>query len=302
MAERVALLDSHVGSGVPDESSMVGIYTPEATTGTVSVVGSHRITHEVPDHDVISCGVGHVFGHLPFRWGNPRGAKKLRGNNRPKEVRFICMLRIMLVLSTVACITSPVMYWVLKGRMTDDDGDGVNKTDAYGPMAVQPILLLFLYLCKYKVDQLQKAQQLVKDVVNKQSRQEIATAIALGAEVVPVSVVEDVGLPYSPTSPSSPGSPMSPYDNHLLDLQASEIVDLHIKLNPCIQHTEDPTRPPLESARCIIQEIATDGVQLAKYTPLYRGIPTLPEADRFRFSLLVGMRQPALYSLRQTRF
>eukprot|EP01061_Rhynchopus_euleeides_P046111 TRINITY_DN8618_c0_g1_i1.p1 TRINITY_DN8618_c0_g1~~TRINITY_DN8618_c0_g1_i1.p1 ORF type:complete len:519 (+),score=213.49 TRINITY_DN8618_c0_g1_i1:121-1677(+) len=207
--------------------------------------------------DIRTCGLGHVFGHLlptrhDFAWC--KGRRIPRRPTRPKEVSFIRWVRVALVVTTIACMSTPVMYYIV---VADGSHDGVNRTDALGPPAVQACLVLWLLCCRVLIYRLGKEQTFVRRIAQQQQQQQCG------------------------------GASDSQYDAHLLNLQSSDMVDLHMLLEPKLTCPGDGSQ--LEDARSIVRHIAYRGIQLSKSTPLFKGVPVLPEAQNFFKSAVTGL-------------
>ena len=222
---------------------------------TASSVGLLGTVHE--SLDVRACGLGHVFGTIlpteeDFTWFTGK-QRRARQQTRPKELNFIRWIRVGLCLTTASCVATPIMYLFI----VNDDGHetGVNKTDAFGPLAVQVVLLTWLLISRFMIHRLAKEQAFVSSVTQYQAGGSIASE--------------------------------SQYDTHLLNLQSSDVVDLEMPLDPKLVCPKDGSQ--LEDARSIVRHIAYRGIQLSKSTPLFRGIPFLPEAQNFGKSGLLGM-------------
>eukprot|EP01059_Diplonema_ambulator_P000647 TRINITY_DN1052_c0_g2_i2.p1 TRINITY_DN1052_c0_g2~~TRINITY_DN1052_c0_g2_i2.p1 ORF type:complete len:515 (+),score=114.28 TRINITY_DN1052_c0_g2_i2:430-1974(+) len=199
------------------------------------------------DEGMMVCGVGHIFGSLPFTFTS----LKVGASSRPRETMFVYICRAVLYLATVLSVAVVVLYHFTA------DKEGVNKTDAYAPIAVQLLLVTWLTLDNILLLNLQNEWRNVCAAVRQAS--------------------------------SPPRSHIHSYDEdeQLVDLQSDQVIDLRLPLRPAPIDPLDGST--VETALMVIKKIAYRGCQTAKYSPLFKGIPVLPESGNYYKCLIAGL-------------
>ncbi|KAJ9460879.1 hypothetical protein DIPPA_15174 [Diplonema papillatum] len=248
-----------------------------APTAGPAAAEARTPTAEESEMGILSCGIGHIFGRLPFTFG--QSPASIGSASRPRESLFAYTCRAVLAGSSVLSVTVLVL-WYLIPKNEHGTKAGVNKTDGLAPVAVQVLLVTWLSICNMMLQNLQKEWGHVREAARVSMGHLPRDRQSSRAED------RDEGS-LRRASEGSFADDALRYDEDLTDLQAAQVIDLHVPLYPC---PIDPTTgESITTAVEVIRRIAYRGCQAAKYSPLFKGIPVLPECGNYYKCLAAGI-------------
>eukprot|EP01063_Lacrimia_lanifica_P020504 TRINITY_DN27802_c0_g1_i1.p2 TRINITY_DN27802_c0_g1~~TRINITY_DN27802_c0_g1_i1.p2 ORF type:complete len:501 (+),score=182.14 TRINITY_DN27802_c0_g1_i1:42-1544(+) len=203
------------------------------------------------DYGILTFGIGHVFGRLPITLDKEaRGGK----DRRPRENFFAIIMKFTLLITTLTSIGVLVLNLYTSNY--------INRTDIYAPIVIQSITIIWLTLANLLLIRLHRDWRSVKDAQVPDADHgegEMQGGWSVGADDT----------------------------DALADLQTHQIMDLTLPLHPKPFCPVD--RKEIDTALGVIKRIAYRGMQTAKFSPLFRGIPVLPESAGYYKCLLSGI-------------
>eukprot|EP01060_Flectonema_neradi_P010521 TRINITY_DN175_c0_g4_i2.p1 TRINITY_DN175_c0_g4~~TRINITY_DN175_c0_g4_i2.p1 ORF type:complete len:495 (+),score=34.62 TRINITY_DN175_c0_g4_i2:101-1585(+) len=190
--------------------------------------------------NVVGSGIGAVFGNLPFSHKS--------GSHEPTEKFIVVTIKAILSLTTVMSVLVVLLYHLIP--TTNGSRVGVNKTDAYAPIGLQTLLILWLLINKGMLSRLEQKWNHINGVVSNSS----------------VCGEDALGL--------------------LSELQSEQITDLETRLDPAI--LEPHSSEVFHTGTQIVQKLLRGPFQPSQRTPTFRGLPSQCTNSSYRKCLIIG--------------
>ena len=187
---------------------------------------------------IADSGIGAVFSNLPFGRSNSQ--------YKPEKI-FVLTCKTVLTITTILALVVVLLYHLTPA--TNGSKIGVNKTDAYAPIGLQTLLLIWLSINKAMLNKLNKKWNHISGVVSNSS----------------VMCVDD---------------------DLLAELQSQQMIDLETKLDPSV--VEPHTSEVFQTAAQLIKKLLCCPFQPSQRTPIFKGIPNIQNKSSYSKCLLAG--------------